>query len=60
MENTVGTLLNNDLKTKHSKYDFAHDEIEAELSAHLDDAREYFVEAGLSEEEAEERRVLIQ
>ena len=28
LENTVSTLLNNDLKTKHSKYDFAHDEIE--------------------------------
>lgn len=28
LENTVGTLLDNDLSTKHNKYDFEHDEIE--------------------------------
>ena len=28
LENTVGTLLNNDLVTKHEKYEFEHDEIE--------------------------------
>ena len=28
LENTVGTLLNNDLSAKHNKYDFEHDEIE--------------------------------
>ena len=42
---------------KYVKFSFAHDEIEAELSAHLDDAREYFVEAGLSEEGAEDRAI---
>ena len=28
LEDTIGTLLNNDLATKHDKYDFEHDEIE--------------------------------
>ena len=28
LENTVGTLLDNDLSVKHEKYDFEHDEIE--------------------------------
>ena len=28
LENTVGTLLDNDLSAKHNKYDFEHDEIE--------------------------------
>ena len=28
LENTIGTLLDNDLVTRHKKYDFEHDEIE--------------------------------
>lgn len=28
LENTISTLLNNDLATKHKKYEFEHDEIE--------------------------------
>ena len=28
LENTIGTLLDNDLATKHNKYEFEHDEIE--------------------------------
>ena len=41
LENTIGILLDNDLTTKHDKYDFEHDEIEtisnktADFAEHL-------------------------